>query len=201
MNIRLASVINKYKLKVMKVRPNQKAFTLLELLVVMAIMAILTVIGIRSFGTIQQKSRDSRRKQDMQNISKALELYYNDYKHYPYSSSGLIEGCGAGAIQACAWGDTWQNTSNQTLYMSELPADVGGNQYFYLADAQGKNFSIFTYLENTEDNDVVKNVDGEPAYYSGTSCRIINGSLVTNSCNYVVMSSNIITTPAVVDGN
>lgn len=185
----------------MKINSKQKAFTLLELLVVIAIMAILTVLGIRTFGSVQQKSRDSHRKQDMQNISKALELYYNDFKHYPYSSDGRIEGCGVGAVQACTWGDVWQNSSNLTLYMSELPVDLGGNQYFYLADTQGRNFSIFTYLENTEDEDVVKNTDGDPAFYSGTSCRIVNGSLTDNSCNYVVMSSNLITTPTVVDGS
>jgi prepilin-type N-terminal cleavage/methylation domain-containing protein len=194
--------MNKDKYKAMKIKSKEKAFTLLELLVVMAIMAILTVIGIRSFGTVQQKSRDSHRKQDMQNISKALELYYNDYKRYPYSSlDGKIEGCGVGALQTCEWGDVWQNSSNQTLYMSELPVDLGGNQYFYLADSQGRSFSIFTYLENTEDDNVVRDVEDNPAYYSGTSCRIVNGALTADSCNYVLMSSNTITKPAVVDGN
>jgi general secretion pathway protein G len=177
----------------------QKAFTLLELLVVMAIMAILTVLGLRSFGSVQQKSRDSRRKQDMQSIVKALELYYNDFKHYPYDSEGKIMGCGMSASQVCQWGDAWQNESDQTLYMSKLPVDLGGNQYYYLADAQGKSFSLFTYLENTKDPDAVTNVDGEPAYYSSTYCRIINGALTANTCNYVVMSSNLVTTPAVVD--
>lgn len=180
----------------------KSAFTLLELLVVMAIMAILTVLGIRSFGSIQIKSRDSHRKQDMQSISKALELYYNDFKRYPYSSSnGEIEGCGVGALQACPWGYAWQNTTNQTLYMSELPVDLGGNQYFYLADAEGKSFSLFTYLENTEDSDVVTNLEGEPAFYSGTSCRIIDGTAAIDSCNYAIMSSNLITTPEIVDGS
>jgi prepilin-type N-terminal cleavage/methylation domain-containing protein len=176
-----------------------KAFTLLELLVVMAIMAILVSIGLRSFGTVQQKSRDSRRKQDMQSISKALELYYNDFRHYPYSLVGKILGCGVSASQECEWGDVWQDSSNQTLYMSELPVDLGGNQYFYLTNDKGKSFSLFTYLENTKDDDAVKNTESEPAYYSGTACRIINGTLTVSTCNYVVMSSNLTTTPEVVD--
>jgi len=178
---------------------SQKAFTLLELLVVMAIMAILTVLGLRSFGSVQQKSRDSRSKQDMQSISKALELYYNDFKHYPYYAECKIMGCGVSASSVCQWGDVWQNESDQTLYMSKLPVDLDGNQYYYLADAQGKSFSLFAYLENTKDADVVKNASGEAAYYSGTACRIIDGTLTPNTCNYVVMSSNLITTPAVVD--
>lgn len=186
---------------IMQKKSNQLAFTLLELLVVMAIVGILTVLGIRSFGSVQQKSRDSRRKQDMQNIGKVLEVYYNDFNHYPYSSGGSMMGCEVGAIQACSWGNIWQNFSNQTLYMSELPVDPSGNQYFYLADAEGMSFSIFTYLENTDDASVVKNIDGDPAFYSGTACKVANGVLADNSCNYVVMSSNMTTTPAVVDGN
>ncbi len=183
----------------MKATKNQKAFTLLELLVVMAIMALLVGLGLRTFGSVQQKSRDGRRKQDIQSISKALELYYNDYKHYPYASAGKILGCGENAAEECEWGDVWQNTTNQTLYMAKMPLDPGGSQYFYLADAQGQTFRLFAYLENLEDDAVVKNVDGEPAYYSGTSCRIIDYVLTANTCNYIVMSSNTTTAPNVVD--
>ena len=183
----------------MKATKNQKAFTLLELLVVMAIMALLVGLGLRTFGSVQQKSRDGRRKQDIQSISKALELYYNDYKHYPYASAGKILGCGENAAEECEWGDVWQNTTNQTLSMAKMPLDPGGSQYFYLADAQGQTFRLFAYLENLEDDAVVKNVDGEPAYYSGTSCRIIDYVLTANTCNYIVMSSNTTTAPNVVD--
>lgn len=177
----------------------QKAFTLLELLVVMAILALLTGLGIRTFGSVQAKARDSKRKQDMQNIGKALELYYNDYGHYPQASGGQILGCGENGANACEWGDIWQNETKQTLYMSKMPQDPGGNQYFYLADAQGQTYRLFGYLENTEDDDVVKNTDGDPAYYSGTYCRIIDTVLNSNTCNYVTMSTNLTTTPAVVD--
>lgn len=183
----------------MQKNSKQKAFTLLELLVVMAIMALLVGLGLRTFGSVQQKSRDGRRKQDVQSITKALELYYNDFKHYPYGSSGQIMGCGENATEACVWGDVWQNSSDQTLYMSKLPMDPGGSQYFYLSDSQGQTFRIFAYLENTEDESVVKNTDGEPAYYSGTYCRIIDTVLTANTCNYTVMSTNLTTTPNVVD--
>ena len=177
----------------------QKAFTLLELLVVMAILALLVGIGLRTFGTVQQKSRDGRRKQDLQSITKTLELYYNDFKHYPYGSGGNIMGCGENATEECEWGDVWQNSTDQTLYMSELPQDPGGNRYFYLSDSQGTTYRLFAYLENGEDDQVVKNTDGDPAYYSGTYCRIIDGVLSANTCNYTVMSTNLTTTPNVVD--
>jgi len=177
----------------------QKAFTLLELLVVMAIIALLVGLGIRTFGSVQQKSRDNKRKQDLQNISKALEIYYNDFKHYPDSSNGQIMGCGVDAIEECEWGGVWQNTANQTLYMSKMPQDPGGGQYYYLAETQGRAYRLFTYLENTEDEAIARNELGNPAYYSGTSCRIINSVLTTNTCNYLIMSYNLTTAPTIVD--
>lgn len=183
----------------MQKKSSQKAFTLLELLVVMAILGLLVGLGVRTFGSVQQKSRDAKRKQDLQGISKTLEAYYNDLGHYPYADEGKIMGCGENATEECVWGDVWQNSENGTLYMSKMPQDPGGNQYFYLSDSEGTTYRLFAYLENEEDVDVVTNEDGEPAYYSGTYCRIIDSVLSVNTCNYVIMSSNLTTTPAVVD--
>jgi len=185
----------------MRKKSNTSAFTLLELLVAMAIMAILTVIGLRSFGSVQQKSRDSRRKQDIQSISKALEIYYNDFKHYPDSSEGRISGCGVDASQPCTWGEPWQNSTDQTLYMTKLPADPSLNQYFYSSVDEGQGFRLFAYLENSEDADVVKDAEENAVFYSGTSCRVSSGVLTTDSCNYVIMSLNVVSTPEVVEGN
>ncbi len=183
----------------MQIKSKQKAFTLLELLVVIAILALLVGLGLRTFGSVQQKSRDSRRKQDLQNISKAMELYYNDFKHYPFSSNGKIMGCGTDSLELCNWGDPWKNSVNQTLYMSELPQDFTGSQYYYLTDEYGTSYSFFAHLENEEDSNVVLNVSGEPAYYSGTYCLVIDTVLSASTCNYVVMSTNVITTPEIVD--
>ena len=177
----------------------QRAFTLLELLVVMAILALLVALGLRTFGSVQQKSRDNKRRQDLLSISKALELYYNDFRRYPESLDGKIMGCGAGAIEECVWGDVWQDSDKEMLYMSKIPQDPGGNQYFYLAEADGTAYQLFAYLENTEDSSVVLNEAGVPAYYSGTSCRTIDTVLLVNTCNYIIMSSNLTTGPAVVD--
>jgi general secretion pathway protein G len=177
----------------------QKAFTLLELLVVMAILALLVGLGLRTFGSVSQKSRDNKRKQDLQSITKALELYYNDFKRYPNSTDGRIMGCGNDALESCAWGDVWRNDTNDTLYMSKTPKDPGGGQYFYLTDSEGSNYSLFTYLENSEDASVVRNASNTPAYYSETYCRIIDTVLSVNTCNYLIMSSNAVDAPAVVD--
>lgn len=54
-----------------------KGFTLIELLVVISIIAILSVVGITVFNSVQQNSRDARRKLDIDAIAKAFESNQN----------------------------------------------------------------------------------------------------------------------------
>ena len=169
---------------------NKKAFTLIELLIVMVILAILSGLGLMAFGTIQQKSRDSRRKQDLANISKALDTYYNDYGVYPADSSGIILGCGLDGIEACDWGDVWED-DNGTLYMSALPQDPANNQDYYYDQIDDNSYYFFARLENELDGDVA--LDGtNPSVYTGYLCGD-----ATIGCNYVIMSTNLSDKPAV----
>jgi len=69
----------------MRVSPG---FTLIELLVVIAIIGLLATISVVAYGGAQQKARDSKRKADLRQISKALELYFDDNGIYPPSSCG-----------------------------------------------------------------------------------------------------------------
>lgn len=67
----------------------ERAFTLLELLVVIAIIGIITAIGMVSYSSAQERARDSRRKQDVDAIGKALEQYYAENNgSYPDLCSG-----------------------------------------------------------------------------------------------------------------
>ena len=85
------------------------------------LLLFLTGLTIRYFGTVQNKTRDSRRKQDIQAIAEALEMYYNDFDHYPYADGGYIMGCKENAADTCDWGGVFQNSENGTLYMAEIP--------------------------------------------------------------------------------
>ncbi len=58
-------------------REGQKGFTLVELMVVIVIIAILATTGFAIFTGIQKSARDSRRKADVDAISKALEVHNN----------------------------------------------------------------------------------------------------------------------------
>lgn len=61
----------------------QRGFTFIEILVVITIIAILVVIGIVSYGSVNQRSRDARRKSDIEQIRSALEMYRADNGYYP----------------------------------------------------------------------------------------------------------------------
>lgn len=64
----------------------KKGFTLPELLVVVAIIAILIASASTYLGQAKKKARDSKRLQDIQEIVKALHLYWSDNSHYPASA-------------------------------------------------------------------------------------------------------------------
>lgn len=53
---------------------NPQGFTLIELLVVIAILAILATIGLAIFSNVQGKARDAKRRHDVAEITKALDV-------------------------------------------------------------------------------------------------------------------------------
>lgn len=67
---------------------SKKGFTLIELLVVIAILGILATISFALLNpaVLFGQTRDVRRKSDLKEIAKALQLYYGDNKKYPSSN-------------------------------------------------------------------------------------------------------------------
>jgi prepilin-type N-terminal cleavage/methylation domain-containing protein len=165
----------------------KRGFTLMELIVVMAILAILSVMVMGSYRATQRKKNDLKRKSDLTQLGKALELYNNDLGVYPVSGTGLnagkIMGCGAGGLAVCEWGKTvFSNTTTNIVYMAKMPADPLGRQKYYY-DSDGTYYKLYASLENLDDPAIV--VGG----YAGTNCCI--GLCTTASCNFGVASTNV----------
>lgn len=70
----------------------KKGFTLLELLVVISIIAILIGLASVSYTTAQRKGRNSKRRGDMQSVSKAFEQYYALNQAYTNNCSTMATG-------------------------------------------------------------------------------------------------------------
>ena len=168
----------------------QTGFTLIELLIVIAIMGILAVAGIAAYRSSLAKSRDSKRKSDLRQISLALEAYFNDHNEYPQGNSdGEIMGCGArDSKSACTWGGTFQET-NGALYMTQLPTDLRGGQRYFYADDPGvpgspNGYYLYARLEDIKDTSQGVNQGGYP-----TVC-VPAASGVDSYCTYGISSSN-----------
>lgn len=155
-------------------------FTLVELLIVIVLLGFLSITGLSLFQGSQKRGRDSRRKTDLSQVAKALEMYANDYG-YPaadFSTGGNIMGCSSTGT-ACTWGGVWSRSvgNSTTVYMQKLPKDPGGGTYCYKQVPKG--YMLYATLDRTED----------PDYNAGLTC----GDASTYT--YVLLSSNITPTP------
>ncbi len=124
-------------------------FTLIELLVVITIIAVLSSIGFASFRGTQSKARDSQRKQDLRQLSSALEIYFQKNNAY-------INPAGVGA------GDCTNDMANfysviaPFMANQKVPKDpLTGNPYCYMPLNNGQSFRLFAILENSGDKNAV----------------------------------------------
>ncbi len=67
----------------------KRGFTIIELLIVMAIIGMLASIMLVTFSTLQAKSRDTRRVEDVRELQKALGMYYIESNQFPISASPI----------------------------------------------------------------------------------------------------------------
>lgn len=156
----------------LSLKRKSSGFTLIELLVVIAIIGILATFIVASFSNAQEKSRDARRKSDLDAIKKALELAKSDStggSYYPSAASAA--------------------TLETPGYIRDLPVDpttAGAYQYFAgttpCVAAGCVDYRLSATLENNLDPDVnpsqlaCPNAYSHPAYVANPN----------NSPTYVV---------------
>ena len=151
----------------------KSGFTLIELLVVVAIIGILAAVGLGQFYTAQKRGRDAQRKENLESVTKALEMYYNDYERYPNNAS-------------LVWGEELKDTK-ESVYMKRLPEDPVDNfQYYYETDADGSYYKLYARIEHSQD-----------ICFSGGSCKAAGydeteclPDAADKRCNYCITSPN-----------
>lgn len=128
---------------------NHFGFTLIELLVVIAVLGILASFGAANYLTSVKKGRDTKRKQDLYEVKKALRLYYNDHQSYPPGSGNIGGGSCEGGT--CSWGVSLFGTTTAP-YMKKLPQDPLAPAYQYIYNSTGgDDFTLEVCLENRSD--------------------------------------------------
>lgn len=101
----------------------KKGFTLIEVLVSATIIAVLTAIGVVSYTNINKRSRDTKRRSDMEQIRSSLEMYRSDNGSYPNTGGG-------------SWTDaSGLSATLVSSYMAAIPSDPKSTTQTYRYEA------------------------------------------------------------------
>lgn len=181
---------------------SNRGFTLLELLVVMVILGTLVTIGLRSFTSSQMKARDARRKEDLIQVTTALELFHSDKGYYPVNNEfgQIVAYDNSDLAHTYVWGETFNDPDQTvTIYAGNLPQDPSGLRYYYQAytmgaagweaidigaDQQAQAYRIYAFLENIQDNARVSGTMPDDDIY----CHDDGDKM---PCNYFINTSNL----------
>ncbi len=133
-----------------------KGFTIVELLIVIVVIGILAAIVIVAYNGVQQRARDSRRQNDVQSLTQALELYYLDNGQYP-AGSGSSAAVGLNNLWSTTADGSWANlVTILKPYMGNVPSDPTSTTGVTNAVAPpGNNYS----------------------YYAGSGCGVSAGQM------------------------
>ena len=118
---------------------NKKGFTILELLISIAIIAVLSSIIMVSMTGIKKQTRDTRRMSDINEIQKALNLYFTTTNRFPiFTSETIITGT-----------DAFSTLLEQGGHITQVPTDPAYPEYAYTyqSDSTGANFNLKFCME------------------------------------------------------
>lgn len=105
-------------------------FSLIELLVVISIIGVLSAVLVMNLVGARERSKDTQKIQDLNNLKDALRMYYNDYQAYPSPGVSNCTNC--------------LNTAIGSSYL------VGVSQigYSYSSSSDGNSFTVRAGLDS-----------------------------------------------------
>lgn len=158
-------------------RRHVKGFTLVELITITALIAVLISGVIAVINPIAQldKAQDARRKSDLAEIQKGLDLYYQDNGRYP-ASTGTYQ------ITGAAWNAAW------SPYMGRVPQDPtpATRTYVYFASANGQSYWLYANLaRGAKDSQSCTGGNDCPSVPAANACG------TGKACNFGLSSPNV----------
>ena len=152
----------------------KKGFTFLELMLVIAILGILSTLIMGNFITSLKKGRDARRKIDIEQIQKSLEMYYEDKREYPPTLS---------------FGGNHQiiDSVSRKVYMQKVPDDPTTTKHYFYSTTADDKYTLYSCLENDQDQGAGVKQDG----YGGTDCGNCRTGPNASLCRFGVSSGNV----------
>lgn len=160
--------VSSIKEKVLRMK--DKAFTLIELLVVISIIGLLSGLVISNVAGVRERARDVQRKSDLDQMKKALRMYYNDNNAYIPTASFPAAG---GAF----------NGVGSMVYMKVVPGDPSTtDSYRYYRDGTCvHDFRLFATLENKSDPGIASSQQKCSSFCGAPASEYVSGN-----SNYVV---------------
>ncbi|KKS92604.1 MAG: Type II secretion system protein G [Candidatus Collierbacteria bacterium GW2011_GWB1_44_6] len=170
-----------------------KGFTLMELLIVVSLIMILSVVGMGSFTLATIKSKDTQRKNNLNQIVKAIESFYTDVGRYPLSADGddflrcYIKDGTSVTNSICEDNKLYAVIDQAMTTYIVIPEDPDPSQKYVYISADGFSYEIYAALENMGDKDLLRDEAGHVITDPwGVEC----GTGV--SCNYKVTETGLV---------
>ncbi|MDD5071699.1 MAG: type II secretion system protein [Patescibacteria group bacterium] len=146
---------------------NENGFTLIELLVVISIIGFLATAVLVAFSSARLKARDARRRADLVQIQKALELYYDNKQTYP-SEDYCDSSRGSCATPCPCDGSDWSYTG---VFIAKVLRD---ENIIMNLPIDPLNDSVYNYQYEPDCNQGVCAPSGGCCYYQ-LSARLEGG--------------------------
>lgn len=169
---------------------SQQGFTLIEMLIVVAIVGLLSATIMVGLAQSRAKARDTKRKEDLSQMSKAVELYYTSKSiGYPNTSGSWWGVTSCGGTHGVS-GATGYIPNLAPEFVGYLPTDPRPSAetcsgYAYRSD--GINYKIISNSVNGTGGPETFPTDPADPFYDPASpttrIKITNNSGVTDSWN------------------
>ena len=139
----------------MKIKLDDRGFTLIQLMVVIVILGILAGLIIPRIMSRPEEARQSKAIIQIESLETTLKLYKLDNGSYPSTEQGLqalVEAPSVGSL-APKW------IEGGYLEKGKVPKDPWNNEYIYLCPGAHGDFDIISYGADGEPDGEKKNKD------------------------------------------